>query len=102
MSSPSIRAQESRGARPRFPGSLLELVQRADVQTKVGAGVLVALAWVPVVFFCAIYGLTPLRSFLSDFAVESRFLIVISLLVLAESPLLARLWFITGHLSVVQ
>jgi hypothetical protein len=99
MSSSSIRADESRGPSARLPRSLLELVQRANTQTKVRAAFFVAAAWFPAALLCAIKGLAPLRSYLTDFAVESRFLIVIPLLVLAEPPLRARLEFVARHFS---
>jgi hypothetical protein len=99
MSSSFIRAEESRGPTARFPRSLLELVQRANTQTKVRAAFFLAAAWLPAAVLSAIHGLTPLRSFLTDFGVESRFLIVIPLLVLAEPPLRARLEFVARHFS---
>src|SRR5208282_94101 len=99
MSSSSIRAEESRGPSARFPRSLLELVQRANTQTKVRAAFFLAAAWLPAAVLSAINGLMSLRSFLTDFAVESRFLIVIPLLVLAEPPLRTRLEFVARHFS---
>jgi hypothetical protein len=58
---------------------------------------LLLFAWLPVVILCAFHGLSPLKSFLTDFGVQSRFLIVIPLFVLAEPPLRARLEFVARH-----
>jgi hypothetical protein len=97
MSSSSIPAQQSRGT--RFPRSLLELIERANTQTKVRAAFFLAAAWSPAALLSAINGLPTLKSFLTDFAVESRFLIVIPLLVLAEPPLRGRLEVVARHFS---
>jgi hypothetical protein len=99
MSSSPIRAEESQRSSTRFPRSLLELVQRANTDTRRRAAFLLAAAWLPAALLSATTGLAPLRSFLTDFAVESRFLIVIPLLVLAEPPLRARLEFVARHFS---
>ena len=47
----------------------------------------VAVAWVPLAVLSAFRGGITFRSFLTDYATQSRFLIVIPVLILAELPL---------------
>lgn len=97
MVSHSFRAPQSRRLRLPLPRSLVELVRQASAQMKARALYFLMFAWLPVVILCAFHGLSPLKSFLTDFGAQSRFLIVIPLFVLAEPPLRARLEFVARH-----
>jgi hypothetical protein len=64
------------------------------IQMAASAIVLAAVAWVPLALLCAIQGVASLQSFLTDFGVQSRCLVVIPLMVLSEPPLRSRLAFV--------
>jgi hypothetical protein len=78
---------------------MLDVVRLASSQTITRALVLAGVAWLPVALLCAIRGLAPLKSFFSDFGVQSRCLVVIPLMVLAEPPLRSRLAFVARHFA---
>lgn len=73
----------------------LDLFRTATRQTLIRAGIAVAVAWVPLLVLCASHG--SLRSFLRDYASGSRFLIVLPVLILAQSPLHKRLVMVAHH-----
>lgn len=52
--------------------------------------VVIAVAWLPAAVLSAIQGVGALKSFITDVATQSRLLVVIPLLILAEPPLHAR------------
>jgi hypothetical protein len=65
-----------------------------SVKIAVGA---IALAWIPLVCLCALAGTTSLRSFLLDYAAQSRLLVVIPVLIVTEPALVKRLDLIARH-----
>jgi hypothetical protein len=99
MKSPSFRAGLSPLDPPTLPRSMLDLVRLASSQTLTRSIVLAAVAWLPIALLSAIHGLASLKSFLTDFGVQSRCLVVIPLMVLAEPPLRARLAFVARHFA---
>ena len=99
MKSSSFRAGLSALDPATLPRSMLDLVRQASSKTVTRAIVLTAVAWVPLAFLCAIQGMASIKSFLSDFGVQSRCLVVIPLMILAEPPLRARLSFVARHFA---
>jgi hypothetical protein len=83
--------------RMRFPSSLLGLLRSASSGTIRLVIATVAIAWVPPAMLAAFRGRNWLRSFLEDYAGQSRLLVVIPLLILAEPPLVARMVAIANH-----
>jgi hypothetical protein len=61
------------------------------------AAIAVAVAWLPLVILTAIQGHAALLSFLTDFATQSRFLLVISVLILGVPPLHSRYELVVHH-----
>ena len=77
--------------RSRYPHSLLDLVRTASARTlRLAVGAMV-ITWVPAALLSALHGVHAFKWFFLDFAAQSRFLIVIPLLILAHAPLAARL-----------
>ena len=70
---------------------LLDLFRTASSRTFTRMLVAVALAWLPLAVLSALRGGASFLSFLTDYATESRFLIILPLLILAEPPLHERL-----------
>jgi hypothetical protein len=81
----------------RLPRSLLGLLRSASSGTIRLVIAAVTVAWVPPAILSALHGLDSLRSFLTDYAAQSRLLLVIPLLILAEPPLVARLVAVAHH-----
>lgn len=81
----------------RFPSSLLDLIRSASAGTIRLVIAAASIAWVPPAMLAAFRGLASLRSFLTDYAAQSRLLIVIPLLILAEPPLVARMMVVANH-----
>ncbi len=69
----------------------LDLFRTASTQMLILTGTAVALAWIPLVLLCGVRGKAALISFLTDYVSQSRFLIVLPVLILAERPLQRRL-----------
>lgn len=61
------------------------------------AAIATAIGWVPLAIFSALQGRAAFLSFLTDFATQSRFLIVIPVLILAASPVHARYALVAHH-----
>ena len=61
------------------------------------AAIAVAVAWVPLVVLTAFQGHAAFLSFLTDFASQSRFLLVISVLILGVNPLHSRYALVVHH-----
>jgi hypothetical protein len=99
MKSSSFRTGLSPLDPATLPRSMLDLVRKASSRTVTRAVVLAAVAWVPLAFLCAIQGAASIKSFLTDFGVQSRCLVVIPLMILAEPPLRARLAFVARHFA---
>jgi hypothetical protein len=75
----------------------LDLFRYATLPMLYRAGVAVAIAWLPLAILSAFHGLTPFLSFLTDFATQSRFLIIIPVLILGERPVDARYALVAHH-----
>ena len=86
--------------RPSPASELLKFPRAAD-RPRVGALqaaiVAVAFTWLPSALFASAAGLSSLQSFLTDYAVQSRLLIIIPVLILAEPGLAKRLMKIAQH-----
>lgn len=93
----SLNYSVSRKHRLRVPRTLLELLRTARPGTiRLAAGA-TAIAWFPAIILSTLHGSGSLKSFLFDFAAQSRLLIVIPLLILAEPVLNARLEAVARH-----
>ena len=66
----------------------------------VRAAIAVAIAWIPLAIFSAIHGPTALLSFLTDFATQSRFLIIVPVLILGDRPIHARYAEVAHHFEI--
>jgi hypothetical protein len=64
------------------------------------AAIAVAIAWIPLAVLTALRGHEAFLSFLTDYATQSRFLIVIPVLILAERPLHARNVLVAHHFEI--
>jgi hypothetical protein len=76
---------------------LFDLFRKATAPMLIRAAIAVAVAWIPLAIFTAIQGHTAFLSFLTDFSDQSRFLIIIPVLILGERPLLARYALVAHH-----
>ena len=86
--------------RPRAqPQVFLDLFRAASSQTLTRAGAAAAIAWVPVAILSALRGGSSLPSFLTDYASLSRFLVIIPVLILTESPLHERRSQVAQHIE---
>jgi hypothetical protein len=86
------------GGNAPFRGhGFLDLFDTANKQTLVTASIVVAVAWVPLAELSALRGGGSLASFLTDYSAQSRALIVIPALVIAEPALHARLTLVEHH-----
>ena len=70
---------------------------RASSRTLARAAVTVAVSWLPLAVLSALRGGASFRSFLTDYATQSRFLIIIPVLILAERPLVERISSVADH-----
>jgi hypothetical protein len=75
----------------------LDLFRSASSQTLTRAALAVAVAWIPLAILSAIRGVASFLSFLTDYASQSRFLIIIPVLILAEPLLRSRLALVVHH-----
>ena len=76
---------------------LFTLFRTATTPMLIRTGIAVAVAWIPLVVFSAAHGGTAFLSFLTDYASQSRFLIVLPVLILAEPPLQKRHHMVANH-----
>src|SRR2546423_15043062 len=81
----------------RFPHNLISLLRSASSGTIRLVIAAIAIAWVPIAILAALRGFESLRSFMIDFAAQSRLLVVIPLLILTKPLLLARLEGVAHH-----
>ena len=84
-SKPSARSSLTGGWR------FLDLFRAASSQTLTRTFVAVAAAWIPLAVLSGLRGGAIFLSFLTDYASQSRFLIILPVLILAEPPLRQRL-----------
>ena len=88
---------------PSVPSSLsggwrfLDLFRTASSRTLTRTFVAVGLAWIPLALLSALRGGDIFLSFLTDYASQSRFLIILPLLILAEPQLRDRLALVAHH-----
>jgi hypothetical protein len=61
------------------------------------AAIATAIAWVPLAVLSALHGHAALLSFLTDFAMQSRVLIIVPVLILADSAVRARYALVAHH-----
>jgi hypothetical protein len=74
----------------------LDLFHAASSHTRNVTLIAVGLAWIPLAILSAIRGRTAFLSFLTDYATQSRFLIILPVLILAE-PLLRQRLALVAH-----
>ena len=84
-STPSIPSSLTRGWR------FVDLFRTASSRTLTRVLTAVGLAWIPLAVLSALRGGETFLSFLTDYSSESRFLIILPLLILAEPQLRDRL-----------
>ena len=88
---------------PSVPSSLtggwrfLDLFRTASSRTLTRTFVAVGLAWIPLALLSALRGGDIFLSFLTDYASQSRFVIILPLLILAEPQLRDRLALVAHH-----
>jgi hypothetical protein len=75
----------------RFPSGLFALLRSASAPTVRMALSALAINWMPIAILAAFGGVYSLRAFLTDYAAQSRLLVVIPLLIIAEPPFAANL-----------
>ena len=81
------------------PQVFLGLFRNASSQTLAWTGVAVAVAWLPLAMLSALRGSGSFRSFLTDYATQSRFLIVIPVLILSTPSLHERRRQVAEHIE---
>ena len=75
----------------------IDLLRTSSSQTIMRAAISVAVAWVPLAILSALRGGASARSFLTDYASQSRFLIIIPVLILSEPLLHERIDSVAHH-----
>jgi hypothetical protein len=85
---------------PLHPWRPLDLFRDATTPVLVRAAIAVAIAWIPLALFSAFHGPASLLSFLTDFATQSRFLIIIPVLILGDRPIHARYAEVAHHFEI--
>src|SRR3954469_7491880 len=75
----------------------IDLFRAASSRTLIRTSIAVAAAWVPPAALSAVRGGDSSLSFPTDYATQSRFLIILPVLILAESPLRQRLALVAHH-----
>ncbi len=81
------------------PWRFLDLLHGASEHLIILTAVAVAVAWVPLAVLSALRGGTTFLSFLTDYASQSRFLIILPVLMLGAPSLHKRLARVTHHLE---
>ncbi len=76
---------------------LLDLFRTASSRTLTRTFTAVAVAWIPLAVLSALRGGDSFLSFLTDYATQSRFLIIVPVLILAEPQLRERLALVAHH-----
>lgn len=85
---------------PLHPWRPLDLFRDATTPVLIRAAIAVAVAWTPSAIFSAIHGQAALLSFLTDFATQSRFLIIVPVLILGDRPIHARYAEVAHHFEI--
>ncbi len=81
------------------PQVFLDLFRNASSQTLAWTAVAVAVAWVPVAILSALRGGGAFLSFLTDYATQSRFLLIIPVLILSAPALHERRSQVAQHIE---
>lgn len=81
------------------PGRFLDLLRDANARTVRLTIIAVAVAWLPPGVLCALHGGAAFLSFLTDYASQSRFLIILPVLILATPNLNDRLCQVAHYLE---
>ena len=77
----------------------LDLLHAASERLRTFTAIAVAVAWVPPALLSALRGRIAFLSFLTDYATQTRFLIILPLVILAAPWLNKRLARVSGHLK---
>ena len=85
---------------PLHPWRPLDLFRDATTPVLIRAAIAVAVAWIPLAIFSAIHGQAAFLSFLTDFATQSRFLIIVPVLILGDRPIHARYAQVAHHFEI--
>jgi len=75
----------------------LDLLHGASARLLTVTAITVAVAWVPLAIFCVVRGGATFVSFLTDYAIQSRFLVILPVLMLAAPNLNGRLEMVARH-----
>ncbi len=81
---------------------LFDLFRHANATTLTRAAIAAAIAWLPLAILTAFQGHQAFLSFLTDFTTPSRFLLIISILILAEHPLHSRYALVAHHFGTTM
>ncbi len=92
----STQSDHSSYSRPQV---FLDLFRDASSQTLTWTGMAVAVAWVPLALLSALRGGGSFQSFLTDYATQSRFLIIIPVLILSAPALHERRQQVAEHIE---
>jgi hypothetical protein len=92
---PNQIASSSLGRSWRF----LDLLHAASARVRTFAAIAVVVAWAPPALLSALRGRVAFLSFLTDYATQTRFLIILPLVILAAPWLNKRLAKVSGHLK---
>ena len=92
----SNQSDQSSYSRPQV---FVDLLRDASSRTLKWTGVAVAVAWVPLALLSALGGGGSFQSFLTDYATQSRFLIVIPILILSAPSLHERRQQVAQHIE---
>lgn len=84
----------------RAPGEFLSFLRGVNERTITLTAIVVAVAWVPPAALSALRGGAALLSFLTDYATQSRFLIILPVLILASPNVHERLCLVAHHLEI--
>jgi hypothetical protein len=79
------------------PWRFLDLFRQATSRMLIRAAIATAIAWVPLAVLSALHGRAAFLSFLTDFAMQSRVLIIVPVLILVESSVRARYALVAHH-----
>lgn len=93
LGDPSVAGEEGRGR----AWGVLALFRGASTSMLIRVGATVAAAWLPLAVLTALHGRVAFLSFLTDYASQSRFLLIIPVLMLAEKPTHARYALVAHH-----
>ncbi len=86
------------GQSPRLrPWRFLDLFRQATSRMLIRAAIATAIAWVPLAVLSVLHGHVAFLSFLTDFAMQSRILIIVPVLILGESAVRARYALVAHH-----